>query len=185
VIDPHDRPTSPASPVSGLASHGLRSLAARLAVTKNRQRRADSGDRRPAATSNGRSVMRSERARREPRLRWPDDAHAPPSDFAPSWSNAQLRASHVPQRGDTWDVVSAFALSYDGNAYWDGLGALAHDSTQQWTRHHVLPQGLHELRASLFHEQRRWHHFGSEPRGRSAEYVWALLDAIAAQVSTH
>ncbi len=186
MIDPHELPTP------GPASHGLRSLASRLSVaTKSRQRRAQPDERPGASTSNGENgatgqnrenggdLMRSTSSRREPRLKWPDDEHSPPSDFAPALSNAQLRAHDIPQRGDGWDLVSVFALSYDGNAYWDDLGALAHDTMQQWTRDRVLPRGLPELRASLFHEQRRWHHFGEEPRGRSGEYVWALVDAIA------
>jgi hypothetical protein len=43
-----------------------------------------------------------------------------------------------------------------------------------------LPDTLDELRGCLFYEQRRWHHFGEEPTGRSAEYMWALVSAIGA-----
>ncbi len=181
MIDPHDIPTPPSSAPGG---RGLRTFAARLSgTTKSRQRRAESHDAQHAASSKRAELLSVAVSRRQPRLRWPGAEQSPPSDFAPALTNAQLRQSRIPQRGDPWDVVSAFALSYDGNAYWDGLGALAHHTMQHWTRDHVLPRGLHELRGSLFHEQRRWHHHGSEPRGRSAEYVWALIEATAALVT--
>ena len=37
------------------------------------------------------------------------------------------------------------------------------------------------MRACLFYEQRRCHHFGDYPTGRSAQYMWALVDAIRAR----
>jgi len=119
--------------------------------------------------------------RAEPRLRFTDPNRAPDGDFAASAvPNAGLGVSDVPRRGETWDTVSDFALSYDGYGYWDDLPALASRVLQQWTRRRALPSTLDELRGCLFYEQRRWHHFGEEPSGRSAEYMWALVDAIAA-----
>ncbi len=46
-----------------------------------------------------------------------------------------------------------------------------------------MPGTLDELRGCLFYEQRRWHHFGEDPTGRSALYMWAIVDAIAALVA--
>ncbi len=119
--------------------------------------------------------------RPEPRLRWADAHTAPGGDFAAAAiPNADLDTSAVPRRGESWDAVSDFALSYDGYGYWDNLPSLAGRVLQRWTRRRSLPATLDELRGCLFYEQRRWHHFGEEPTGRSAEYMWAVIDAIAA-----
>lgn len=119
--------------------------------------------------------------RAEPRLRWTDPNTAPDGDFiAAAIPNAELRVSEVPGRGDSWEAVSDFALSYDGHGYWADLPTLAGRVLQGWTRRRCLPDTLDELRGCLFYEQRRWHHFGEEPSGRSAEYMRALVDAIGA-----
>jgi hypothetical protein len=118
--------------------------------------------------------------RPEPQLTWTDPEHAPDGDFAArAIVNTELDITAVPQRGESWDAVSDFALSYDGYAYWDDLAALAGSVLQRWTRRRSLPDTLDELRGCLFYEQRRWHHFGEEPTGRSAEYMWAMVNAIA------
>jgi len=119
--------------------------------------------------------------RPEPRLKWTDRRRAPDGDFAASAIlNVELASTGVPRRGNSWDVVSDFALSYDGYGYWDDLHELANRVLQSWTRSRVLPATIDELRGCLFYEQRRWHHFGEDPAGRSAEYMWAMIDAIAA-----
>ena len=120
----------------------------------------------------------------EPQLQW-TDAHRPPAgDFAASAiPNAELDLTAVPRRGESWDAVSDFALSYDGYAYWDDLSTLAGRVLQRWTRRRSLPATLDELRGCLFYEQRRWNHFGEEPTGRSAEYMWAMVEAIGAMVA--
>ena len=119
--------------------------------------------------------------RPEPQLKWTDPEHAPEGDFAArAIVNAELDTTAVPGRGESWDAVSDFALSYDGYAYWDDLATLAGAVLQRWTRRRSLPDTLDELRGCLFYEQRRWHHFGEEPTGRSAEYMWAVVNAIGA-----
>jgi hypothetical protein len=84
----------------------------------------------------------------------------------------------VPRHGDSWETVFDFALSYDGHAYWYGLPELVHRVLGGWIRDESLPDDLGELRACLFYEQRRWHHFGDDPAGRSADFMWTLVDAI-------
>ena len=131
----------------------------------------------------GRRVPRgvAQADRPEPTLRWTDPHTAPAGDYAASAiPNAELDIAAVPRRGESWDAVSDFALSYDGYAYWDDLSTLAGRVLQRWTRRRSLPDTLDELRGCLFYEQRRWHHFGEEPTGRSAEYMWAMVDAIGA-----
>jgi len=120
--------------------------------------------------------------RPEPRLRWTDDARPPAGDFSSrAIVHSDLHRYSLPRPGDHWDKVFELALSYDGDAYWDDLPELATRVLQHWTRHHQLPEGLDELRACLFYEQRRCHHFGDYPTGRSAQYLWALVDAIRAR----
>jgi hypothetical protein len=84
----------------------------------------------------------------------------------------------IPERGDSWDSVASFALTYDGYAYWDDVTELATRAIRAWTRQRVLPTTIDEVRGCLFYEQRRWHHFGEEPTGRGALYLWALLDSL-------
>lgn len=91
-----------------------------------------------------------------------------------------LRPEHVPSRGAAWDEVYQFALGYDGYALCHDVGGFANQAVQSWRTRHVVPSALDELRACLFFEQRRYHHFGTDPDGPDADYVWALLDAIRA-----
>jgi hypothetical protein len=119
--------------------------------------------------------------RAEPQLRWADPHRAPDGDYAASAiPNAELDITDVPRPGESWEAVSDFALSYDGYGYWDDLATLAGRVLQHWTRRRALPDTLDELRGCLFYEQRRWNHFGEEPTGRSAEYMWAMVDTIGA-----
>ncbi|HVC68864.1 MAG TPA: hypothetical protein VNC61_01235 [Acidimicrobiales bacterium] len=123
-------------------------------------------------------------ARSDPVLRWKDPSRSPAGDFFPcAVPNGQLRVHAIPDRSDTWDAVSSFSLSYDGYAYWDDVSELATRSIRGWTRAHTLPDSIDELRACLFYEQRRWHHFGEEPNGRGGQYIWALLCALRTLVA--
>jgi len=143
------------------------------------------GRRRPAPLPAYRTITPSANGthhRPSPALRWTDARTTPDGDFAGSAiANASLRETDVPDRGD-WDAVSEFALSYDGYAYWDDLPELANRFVQRWTRDRSLPTTLDELRGCLFYEQRRWHHFGEDPAGRSADYMQAIVDAVRALV---
>jgi hypothetical protein len=119
--------------------------------------------------------------RPEPLCKWTDPHTPPPGDFAASAvPNAEIGTAEIPRRGDSWEAVSDFALSYDGYEYWDDLPELASRCLQRWTRSRTMPATLDELRGCLFYEQRRWHHFGEDPTGRSAEYMRAIVDAISA-----
>jgi hypothetical protein len=143
-----------------------------------RSRRAEATPERPLTTP---SANGTHHLRPGPRLKWTDTGRAPDGDFAAiAIANGHLSVLDVPGAGDSWDTVSAFCLSYDGNAYWEDLPELANRVLQRWTRDHALPEKLDVLRGCLFHEQRRWHHLGTEPADRGAAYVRALLVAIAA-----
>jgi len=122
---------------------------------------------------------------REPALCW-RDADVPPATgafAACAVANAALSPAAVPAEGDDWDRLNEFALTYDGYAYWDNLPELARRAVARWTRDGSLPGTLDELRACLFYEQRRWHHFGAVPRGRAGTYLWALATEVRTLVA--
>jgi hypothetical protein len=124
-------------------------------------------------------------ARPEPVLWWRDPSHPPPGDFAAgAIANGALTVANIPRRGDTWEVVSIFALSYDGYAYWDDVAALATAWARRWMRDRSVPASIDEVRGCLFYEQRRWQHFGEDPSDRRVQYVWVLLDTLRALVTT-
>lgn len=119
-----------------------------------------------------------------PELLFDDPRRIPDGAFvANAIANGCLRVGLVPPEGSPWDAVEEFALTYDGYAYWSGLGELATRALQSWTRYGSLPDDLDELRACLFFEARRWHHFGGDPRGRAASYAADLLAAITTAVA--
>jgi hypothetical protein len=123
--------------------------------------------------------------RPEPVLQWKDPSRPPAGDFAGvAVPNGALTASGIPHRGDSWETVSTFALSYDGYAYWDDVAALATRSLRRWIRDRTVPASIDEVRGCLFYEQRRWQHFGEDPNGRRAQYVWVLLDTLRALVTS-
>jgi hypothetical protein len=160
---------------------GLRGLATRVSATRGRQRGKLAAT---AAVVEAADGPNRPPVRPDPVLRWKNPSHPPEGDFTPcAVPNAQLRVHGIPDRGDPWDAVSSFSLSYDGYAYWDDVSELATRRIRAWTRDHTLPNSIDEVRACLFYEQRRWHHFGEDPNGRGAQYVWALLDTLRSLVA--
>jgi len=154
----------------------LRRLATRVPGARSRQRARAAVARPPSDPDVGAGRTPT---RPDPVLRWRDPSRAPAGAFAPcAVPNGQLRVHGIPDHTGTWDAVASFCLSYDGYAYWDDVSELATRSIRNWTRAHALPDSIDEVRACLFYEQRRWHHFGEEPNGRGAQYVWALLDSL-------
>lgn len=115
-----------------------------------------------------------------PALRVRNPVHVPDGPFrALARANADLDGAAVPAPDAPWEVVQDFALSYDGHGYWTDVAELAGTAFGRWAREGTLPLSLDELRGCLFYEQRRSHHAGHEPEGRRADYVGALLGAIA------
>ena len=79
---------------------------------------------------------------------------------------------------DLW----TFALSYDGYARHgaDGHpGEIANAARGRYDSDKVLPDTLALLRCCLFYEQRRYHHYGTEPDPETLRYLHALVAAIA------
>jgi hypothetical protein len=100
---------------------------------------------------------------------------------------AGLSIGSVPTDDDPWDPdVVRFALSFDGYEAFGGIGPLAgyaNEWRERWVADGRLPDDVAGLRACLFFEQRRHHHFGRAPEGDDAEYVRCLLWSIRTAVS--
>ena len=100
--------------------------------------------------------------------------------------NENLKASVVPPRTAPWHVIGEFALTFNGYEIigQKECGTLANRVKKEFSANAASLQGLSltELRACLFFEQRRFHHFGEEPEGDGRVFVNALLEAIQQKV---
>jgi hypothetical protein len=100
-----------------------------------------------------------------------------------STGSPALKRQDVPSDRASWNVIQQFALGLNGYEWAgnDKCGQLA-NSTRK--RYEAPPKGqmpklsLDELRACLFFEQRRFHHFGWNPSGADLTYIRALIKAI-------
>jgi len=101
-------------------------------------------------------------------------------------SNERLKATDVPPVTESWNAIGGFALTLDGYQVIGQreCGQLANRVKSEFARNTASLQSLSltELRACLFFEQRRFHHFGWEPQGPDRIYVNALLEAIQGRV---
>jgi len=84
---------------------------------------------------------------------------------------ASLRISDVPSHDADWAAISQFALTFSGHE-WAGsavkCGDLANSARERYEsspERQVPKLTLDEVRACLFFEQRRFHHFGERPSG--------------------
>jgi hypothetical protein len=100
--------------------------------------------------------------------------------------NKRLKAMAVPSVTASWHAIGSFALTLDGYQAIGQreCGQLANRVKSEFARNTAPLQSLSltELRACLFFEQRRFHHFGWEPEGSDIEYVHALLETIRSRI---
>jgi superfamily II DNA or RNA helicase len=88
-----------------------------------------------------------------------------------------FRAEDVPGPEASWGEIQRFALAFDGYAALGSERCAAVANARN-------PQNLEELRACLFFEQRRWHHFGESPRGADLAYIRSLVDRVRDAVAS-
>lgn len=102
-----------------------------------------------------------------------DDMHDQISDSA-------LREECLPQRNAPWNEIAPFALTFNASNKLGGHKPVA-DIANQKAR---TPADctLTELRAALFFEHRRYHHFGYEPDGAAMVHIHALVEEIRARL---
>ena len=87
----------------------------------------------------------------------------------------------VPDPTAPWWQLAEFALTFNGYTRFGGFDRLANTANaaaEAWHNRRALPATLDEARGSLFFEQRRHRHLGSDPRGASLDYVRALVQRI-------
>jgi hypothetical protein len=101
-------------------------------------------------------------------------------------ASADLSARSVPSDEATFAEVSWFAASFDGYAFLEleSLAAVANTMRDYFIRLGFTPPDLDldTLRACLFFEYRRFHHFGHGPGVKDALYLRALITAIRRRV---
>jgi len=81
-------------------------------------------------------------------------------------------------------LIWEYALSVDGYQYaTENLGVecgdLGNRKLEAFERSGIWQGSFEELRCCLFFEQRRWHHFGTDPAGDQLIKIQALFLAIA------
>jgi hypothetical protein len=98
---------------------------------------------------------------------WPVPAPSPPEpecEWAPKIIPSELlTVADLPSTDAPEDAYHRFALSFNGYEEMGSVrrcGRIANGSIERWRSDGQLPQMIDELRACLFFEQRRWHHFG-------------------------
>jgi hypothetical protein len=69
-------------------------------------------------------------------------------------------------------------FGYDRHGGVEGLAAIANPALDAWRHFQRLPESESAVRASLFFESRRWHHFGSPPDDEGEAYVRALVSRL-------
>jgi hypothetical protein len=87
----------------------------------------------------------------------------------------------VPASDAPWWHVWQFALpynAYDRHGGSDAAAELGNAVLRQWDTQRELPFDLNTARAALFFEQRRYHHFGTDPTGEDERYVRSLVERI-------
>src|SRR5258708_1918094 len=94
-----------------------------------------------------------------------DSRHEPVMETIP---NNELQLDQVPKPEADWDLISKFALTFNGYKAWGSFEKCAEIANQE--RH----SSLTELRTCLFFEDRRWHHYGDEPDAEAMQYICGI-----------
>lgn len=93
-----------------------------------------------------------------------------------------MSAVRVPASDAPLSEVMQFATTtyfgYDRHGGVEGLGALANSSIELWRQSRSLPSSVQLIRASLFFESRRWHHYGYSPDDEAEAYMRALVEKL-------
>ena len=86
-----------------------------------------------------------------------------------------------PEGAPFYTDITEFALTYNAYNRVSGVRTVAQIGNGARARYRSdgsFPDDLDELRAALFFEQRRYHHFGEGPDGTDLDYIHALVGAI-------
>jgi len=91
-------------------------------------------------------------------------------------ANHSLSIGDVPNVADNWQVISDFALTFNGYEAWDSPDTCADIANAQKS------DTLTELRTCLFFEQRRYHHHGEPPGAEAMKYIRGLVSKIRQKI---
>jgi hypothetical protein len=92
-------------------------------------------------------------------------------------SNEVLKLSDIPVSDSPFELVEQFGYTFNGFEQLGSFAACADIANEP--RHDTLTN----LRACLFFEQRRWHHYGDRPDAEAQEYQRGLVEKIRVKVS--
>lgn len=96
-----------------------------------------------------------------------------------------MARSHVavPPADGPIEILLQFGVgtyfAYDRHGGVEGLTNVAKAAAHRWAQDRQLPDRLGLARAALFHEARRWHHFGTRPHSEAEDYIRALVARVA------
>ncbi|HPT72172.1 MAG TPA: hypothetical protein PLE74_07815 [Candidatus Cloacimonadota bacterium] len=98
--------------------------------------------------------------------------------------NTDLRIDQIPSINSDYSTIAVFALTFDGYNRIKDIALFANKILAEFQNDHaiVAKPTLTELRACLFYEQRRFHHFGEDPEGGDREYINILLLEITKRI---
>jgi hypothetical protein len=115
------------------------------------------------------------------------DEFALPRGEITETASDSVRLEDVPGPGATWARITWFAAHYNGYAHYGNraLGELANEAVAYWREHGVIQPSLSldDLRACLFFEYRRYHHFDHTPSIEATPYLRGLVEAIRERVA--
>ena len=89
-------------------------------------------------------------------------------------SSDKLEAKDVPRTRADWSEFSAFALRFDSMV----IEKIGYGEQLADLNNATRDSSIDQLRAHLFVEQRRWHHFGRDPDYRTTMKLREILDLI-------
>ena len=101
--------------------------------------------------------------------------------------NTDLRLDQIPPIDSEYSRIAAFALTFDGYNRIKDIALFANKIVAEFENDQAIitKLTLTELRACLFYEQRRYHHFGEDPEGEDREYINHIVSEIAQRVKNH
>jgi hypothetical protein len=105
-----------------------------------------------------------------------------PASAPPALPDESLTPADVPPADADWSRIMWFASSMDGYEEWgsfENLAPLANAVSAYWDKtQEIVAIDLRALRACLFFEHRRHHHFGHPPDAQATAYIRALIERI-------
>ncbi|WP_273455763.1 hypothetical protein [Nevskia ramosa] len=94
-------------------------------------------------------------------------------------ANESLQLQQIPASDAAFEVVEQFGYTFNGFKQLGSFAACADIANEP------LHNTLTELRACLFFEQRRWHHYGDTPDAEAVEYQRGLVEKIRIKVAAN